>query len=63
VTSDILQVHFDQEFAAPVCGLAGKMIELTALQFCWRLVNASAKSDARFREYVKAGTALCARSI
>jgi hypothetical protein len=27
------------------------------------LVNASAESDARFREYVKAGTVLCARSI
>jgi hypothetical protein len=25
--------------------------------------NASAKSDARFREYVKAGRVLCARSI
>jgi len=27
------------------------------------LINASAQSDARFREYVKAGTVLCARSI
>src|SRR5258708_34374150 len=26
-------------------------------------INASAESDARFREYVKPGTALCARSI
>jgi hypothetical protein len=27
------------------------------------LINASAESEARFREYVKAGTVLCARSI
>ena len=27
------------------------------------LINASAESEARFREYVKAGTVLCARPI
>jgi hypothetical protein len=27
------------------------------------LINASAESEARFREYVRAGTVLCARSI
>jgi len=28
---------------------------------CQLLINASAESEARFREYVKAGTVLCAR--
>jgi hypothetical protein len=27
------------------------------------LINASAESEARFREYVKAGTVLCAHPI
>src|SRR5580700_5037485 len=47
------------ERAAPIIAKHARIPQHTELI----AINASAESEARFREYVKAGTVLCARSI